>query len=143
MNNEGAFMKDPACVYSHPEGIASFSPGLIASRSTLGTQSHHQGNPVKGWINPEHTPPPQHFVQKLRAAFDSRICYTIRMNTTPERLPKPPQRARAQAEFAKLLEAVNVRGFFGVASFTINVQDGHLEHMKLTVEKKIMEITTK
>lgn len=65
------------------------------------------------------------------------------MNKTREYLPTPPQRVRAQAEFAKLLDAVNVRGFFGVASFTINVQDGHLEHMKLTVEKKITETTTK
>lgn len=65
------------------------------------------------------------------------------MNTIHDRSSKLPQRTRAQAEFAKLLEAVNVRGFFGLASFTVNVQDGNLEHMKITVEKKIVENAAK
>jgi uncharacterized protein with FMN-binding domain len=58
------------------------------------------------------------------------------MNATENNV-KSSKRAQAQAEFVKLLSAAETRGFHGTASITVNVQDGHIQHMKVLVDRMI------
>lgn len=51
--------------------------------------------------------------------------------------PKASKRDQAQAEFAKLLAAAETRGFHGTASITLVVQDGHIQHLRVAVERMI------
>ena len=52
--------------------------------------------------------------------------------------PMPiPWRERAAAEFAKLLAAAETRGFYGTASIVLNVQDGHIQHLRIAVDKMV------
>lgn len=55
--------------------------------------------------------------------------------TTPK--PKSSPRAKAEAEFAKLLAAVESRGFYGTASITVNVQDGAIQHLRIAIDKLV------
>jgi hypothetical protein len=56
---------------------------------------------------------------------------TVQTNT------KPSKRSQAQAEFAKLLSAAETRGFHGTASITVSVQDGHIQNMRVSVDRMI------
>jgi hypothetical protein len=47
------------------------------------------------------------------------------------------KKAQAQAEFAKLLVAAETRGFHGTASITLSVQDGHIQHLRLAVDRMV------
>ncbi|HEX6961072.1 MAG TPA: hypothetical protein VF175_04345 [Lacipirellula sp.] len=58
------------------------------------------------------------------------------MNAT-QPIPKQSKRVQAQTEFAKLLSAAETRGFHGTASITVCVQDGHIQHLKVSVERMI------
>jgi hypothetical protein len=51
--------------------------------------------------------------------------------------PTPSKRQQAQAEFAKLLAAAECRGFHGTASITVSVQDGHIQHLRVAVERMV------
>ncbi len=59
------------------------------------------------------------------------------MITTCEKTPKVNWREQAQAEFARLVEAAQSRGFYGTASLTLVVQDGHIQHLKVAVERMV------
>jgi hypothetical protein len=72
-----------------------------------------------------------------RADADGKACYTIRMITIPEARPKITWRERAEAEFAKLLAAAQTRGFYGTATFTVNVQDGSIQYLRVAVERMV------
>lgn len=50
---------------------------------------------------------------------------------------KPSKRIQAQAEFAKLLAAAECRGFHGTASITVSVQDGHIQHLRVAVDRMV------
>jgi len=50
---------------------------------------------------------------------------------------KTGKKAQAQAEFAKLLAAAETRGFQGTASITLSVQDGHIQHLRVAVERMV------
>lgn len=54
-----------------------------------------------------------------------------------ETTTKIGKRQQAQAEFAKLLAAAETRGFHGTASITLSVQDGHVQHLRVSVERMI------
>jgi len=58
------------------------------------------------------------------------------MNATETNL-KTSKRSQAQAEFAKLLTAAETRGFHGTASITVSVQDGHIQNLRVSVERMI------
>ena len=58
------------------------------------------------------------------------------MNAT-ETSMKTSKRSQAQAEFAKLLSAAETRGFHGTASITVSVQDGHIQNLRVSVERMI------
>ena len=59
------------------------------------------------------------------------------MNTISPPPSKPPWRERAVAEFARLLEAAETRGFHGTASLTLSVQDGRIQHLRVAVERLV------
>jgi hypothetical protein len=42
---------------------------------------------------------------------------------------------RAEEEFAKVIENVCGRGFFGTATVSVSVQDGHIQNTRITVER--------
>ena len=50
---------------------------------------------------------------------------------------KVSKRTQAQAEFAKLLAAAETRGFHGMASITLSVQDGHIQHLRVAVDRMV------
>ena len=58
------------------------------------------------------------------------------MNAT-QSITKLSKRTQAQTEFAKLLSAAETRGFHGTASITVSVQDGHIQHLKVSVDRMI------
>lgn len=58
------------------------------------------------------------------------------MNATQSR-PASNKRAQAEAEFAKLLAASATRGFHGTATLTLSVQDGTIQHLRVTVERMV------
>ena len=45
--------------------------------------------------------------------------------------------AEAEAEFAKLLAAAQTRGFYGTASLTLNLQDGHIQHLRVSMDRMV------
>lgn len=45
------------------------------------------------------------------------------------------KRFTAESEFRQLLESVCKRGFFGSAAVTVSLQDGHVQHTRVTVER--------
>jgi len=59
------------------------------------------------------------------------------MITATEPPTKPAKKAQAQAEFAKLLAAAETRGFHGTASITISIQDGHIQHLRVAVDRMV------
>jgi hypothetical protein len=58
------------------------------------------------------------------------------MNAT-QSIAKTSKRTQAQVEFVKLLSAAETRGFHGTASITVSVQDGHIQHFKVSVDRMI------
>jgi hypothetical protein len=50
---------------------------------------------------------------------------------------KTSKRSQALAEFAKLLAAAESRGFHGTASITLSVQDGHIQHLRVAVDRMV------
>ena len=59
------------------------------------------------------------------------------MMSATENIAKLSKRVQAQAEFAKLLAAAECRGFHGTASITVSVQDGHIQHLRVAVDRMI------
>lgn len=59
--------------------------------------------------------------------------------TTAIRKPvlKPSKAEQAQQEFAKLLSSASARGFHGTAGITLSIQDGHIQHLKVNVERMV------
>ena len=52
--------------------------------------------------------------------------------------PTTPKKAeQAAAAFAKLLADASRRGFYGTAGLTLSVQDGSIQHIRVTWERMI------
>lgn len=58
-------------------------------------------------------------------------------HATCKPLGKPSKSQQAQQEFAKLLATASTRGFHGTAGLTLSIQDGHIQHLKINVEKMV------
>lgn len=50
---------------------------------------------------------------------------------------KPSKADHAQREFARLLVDASKRGFHGTAGITLSLQDGHIQHLKVHMEKMV------
>ncbi len=57
--------------------------------------------------------------------------------TTTRKAKSTDKRSQAEAEFAKLMDNIAVRGFHGTASVTVAVQDGHVQHTRVAVERMV------
>lgn len=44
---------------------------------------------------------------------------------------------QAQREFVRLLTDASQRGFHGTAGITLSLQDGHIQHLKVHLERMI------
>ena len=44
---------------------------------------------------------------------------------------------KAEAEFAKMIANVCGRGFYGSASVTVTVQDGHIQYTRVVVDRVV------
>ena len=51
--------------------------------------------------------------------------------------PQQNQSEQARSEFAKLIKNVSVSGFYGTASVTVQVQDGHIQYTRVTVDRRV------
>jgi len=58
----------------------------------------------------------------------------MKRNVTP---PANDRRMQAEQEFRKLIENVSSRGFHGTASVTVSVQDGHIQHTRIAVDRMV------
>ncbi len=47
------------------------------------------------------------------------------------------KRYQAEAEFVKIIESVCRGGFYGTASVTVSVQDGHVQHTRVVVDRMV------
>lgn len=59
------------------------------------------------------------------------------MKNGAESTTKPNKLAQAQEEFARVVSDASQRGFFGTAGLSLSVQDGHIQHIKVSVERMI------
>ena len=57
------------------------------------------------------------------------------MQTTSTKSTRSKNFPLAQAAFAQVIAEVSRRGFHGTAGLTLSVQDGHIQHVKVNVEK--------
>ena len=55
----------------------------------------------------------------------------------PERNASQSKAREAEAQFAKLIKNVCGRGFFGTASVTVTVQDGHIQYTRVVVDRRV------
>ncbi len=66
------------------------------------------------------------------------MCYSDAMIET--RVQTTPQRNmidRVEQALAQLIADASRRGFYGEAGLTLSVQDGRIQHMRVTVERMI------
>lgn len=59
------------------------------------------------------------------------------MQTTTNKPTKQSKLAQAEAAFAQIVADASRRGFHGTAGLVLSVQDGHIQHVKVSVEKMI------
>ncbi len=52
-------------------------------------------------------------------------------------MPQTNKIQQVEAALAKLLADSSQRGFFGEAGLTLSVQDGHIQHIRVAVERMI------
>ncbi len=57
--------------------------------------------------------------------------------TSQEQRPNRNKSELAEVAFAKLLVDASRRGFHGTAGITLVVQDGHIQHLRVTIEEML------
>lgn len=59
------------------------------------------------------------------------------MIKTPITPPGKQPRTQPQAALAELLSETLKRGYYGTASLSFTIQDGHVQHLKVSTERQI------
>lgn len=59
------------------------------------------------------------------------------MNATFDPAVKVSKAEQAQTAFAQLLAEASRRGFYGTAGLTLSIQDGHIQHIRVALERMI------
>jgi hypothetical protein len=59
------------------------------------------------------------------------------MHATLEATNKTNKAEQAEEAFARLLADASRRGFYGTAGLTLSIQDGHIQHIRVALEKLI------
>jgi hypothetical protein len=63
--------------------------------------------------------------------------YSETMHATLEATSKTNKVEQAEEAFVRLLADASRRGFYGTAGLTLSIQDGHIQHIRVAVEKMI------
>jgi hypothetical protein len=50
---------------------------------------------------------------------------------------RPSKAEQAETAFAQLMADASRRGFYGTAGLTLSIQDGHIQHIRVAVERMI------
>ena len=50
---------------------------------------------------------------------------------------QPAKLALAEREFTRLVSEIAQRGFYGTAGLVLSVQDGHIQHVRVTIERLV------
>lgn len=59
------------------------------------------------------------------------------MNNTSVNSTKRTRLAEAESAFAQVVADASQRGFYGTTGLVLSVQDGHIQHVKISIEKMI------
>lgn len=59
------------------------------------------------------------------------------MSTAKRPVSRTPKAEQTRAAFADLVNKATERGFFGTASLTLSVQDGHIQQLKVSTERVV------
>ncbi|MAT73055.1 MAG: hypothetical protein CMJ58_26525 [Planctomycetaceae bacterium] len=58
-------------------------------------------------------------------------------NRNGTRVRAANRREQAEQEFARMLSAVSVTGFHGTATVAVSLQDGHIQHLRVSTERMV------
>lgn len=59
------------------------------------------------------------------------------INTSVQSEMRPNKAEQAETAFAQLMADASRRGFYGTAGLTLSIQDGHIQHIRVAVERMI------
>jgi uncharacterized protein with FMN-binding domain len=59
------------------------------------------------------------------------------MKNAADKSSQPTKLTEAQTAFAQIVADASQRGFFGTTGLTLTVQDGHIQNIKVAVERMI------
>jgi hypothetical protein len=59
------------------------------------------------------------------------------IQTRVQTTPQTNKIQQLEAALAKLLAESSQRGFYGEAALTLSVQDGHIQHIRVAIERMI------
>jgi len=65
------------------------------------------------------------------------ICYSDTIMTTATSTPQTNKVQQAESAFVQLMADASRRGFYGTAGLTLAIQDGRIQHIRVTVERMI------
>lgn len=63
--------------------------------------------------------------------FVKIVCMTSNKSTTTRK------KDQAELEFSRVIESVCSRGFYGTASVTVQIQDGHIQYTRVLVDRMV------
>lgn len=66
-----------------------------------------------------------------------KIAIVTFMQTAVNTMPQTNKIEQAERAFAQLLADASRRGFYGTAGLTLSIQDGRIQHIRLTNERMI------
>jgi hypothetical protein len=59
------------------------------------------------------------------------------IETRAESVTRPNKIEQAETAFAQLMADASRRGFYGTAGLTLSIQDGHIQHIRVAIERMI------
>ncbi len=59
------------------------------------------------------------------------------INTSTQADARPSKAEQAETAFARLMADASRRGFYGTAGLSLSIQDGHIQHIRVAVERMI------
>ena len=111
--------------------------GAFVTEQLVSTVRKDQPRPKKSYEKPVDRSC-SHRCQKIVVDISFQFAKLNLMKTaTSKPMNSHPKASQAQQEFAKLLSTASIRGFHGTAGITLSVQDGHIQHLKIHLERMV------
>lgn len=63
--------------------------------------------------------------------------FSFMITRTPQQPPPASKAQQAERAFVEMLKAASQRGFYGTTSLVLVVQDGHIQNLRVSVERVI------